>query len=82
MARNTDKVLRLKKFPLEAEAIATIAQRELTLLSRDELLEYSQLTTMVMSQLRHYTTELLSSLESEGYSLEGEDSGVSSLREL
>lgn len=65
-------VVKVKKFPLEAEAIAVMAQHELASLNREELLSYSQQTVMVMSQLRHYASELISVLESLGYSVEGD----------
>lgn len=72
MIERTD-VVRIRPFPLEAEAIAAMAQCELAHLQHEELLKYSQQATLVMSQLRHYASELISALEERGYSLESEE---------
>ena len=67
------KIISVRKFPLEAEAIATMAQHELTTLTRDELLAYSQQMVLVMSQLRHYCTEIVNALEERGFSINGHE---------
>lgn len=66
------RVVQLRKFPLEAEAIAAMAQCELAYISYEELLKYSQQATLVMSQLRHYAAELITALEERGFLIEGD----------
>lgn len=70
----SEKVIRLKRFPLEAEATASMAQIELAKLSHSELLSYAKQTTLLMSQLRHYSSELIAAFERLGYAVQGEDS--------
>lgn len=67
------KIIKVKKFPLEAEAIARMGQIELTSLKYDDLLRYAQETVLVMSQLRHYCEEILNALNSEGYTIDSEE---------
>lgn len=68
---DSSRVVKLKKFPLEAEAIATMAQHELAALDHASLLKYAQQTVLVMSQLRHYCAELIMVIESFGYEIDG-----------
>lgn len=50
--------------------MARMAQYELTKLNKEQLLEYSQQSVLVMSRLRHYTTQLIQRIEQMGYVLE------------
>lgn len=68
-----DKVLTIRKFPLEAEALARMGQVELTSLNYEEILAYAQQTVLVMSQLRHYCQEIIDALEERGYTINSED---------
>lgn len=70
---DSERVIRVRKFPLEAEAIATMAQHELATLSHEELLKYSQQAVFVMSQLRHYCSEILHGMESRGFQIESDE---------
>jgi hypothetical protein len=67
------KVIKVRKFPLEAEAIARMGQVELTSLRFEDLLAYSQQTVLVMSQLRHYCQEIMNALDEKGFTIESED---------
>lgn len=66
-------IVKLKRFPLEAEAVAAVAQCELTRLSHEDLLQYAQQATLIMSQLRHYSSELISEFEKLGYAIQSEN---------
>lgn len=68
-----NKVIRVRKFPLEAEAIARMGQVELTSLQYEDLLKYAQETVLVMSQLRHYCEEIINALDDKGYIIDSEE---------
>jgi hypothetical protein len=70
---DSDKIIHVKKFPLEAEAIARMGQVELSTLSHKDLLSYAQQTVLVMSQLRHYCQEIMDSLDEKGFVIKSED---------
>lgn len=70
---DADKVIRVRRFPLEAEAIARMGQVELSNLDYEDLLKYAQQTVLVMSQLRHYCEEIIRALEAEGYSIDSQE---------
>lgn len=63
------KIVLLRKFPLEAEATSAMSQIELTRTKPEDLLKYAQKATLVMSKLRHYSSELITAFESLGYSV-------------
>jgi len=69
-----EKVLRLRKFPLEAEAQVRFGQFQIEQMSREELVSYAKQSFMLMTQLTHYAHQLLQGLEDVGVTVSPEDS--------
>jgi hypothetical protein len=66
------KIIKIKKFPLESEVFVRQGQFELDGLGYEELLTFSKMTLSLVSQLTHYSGELINALESSGFKIEPE----------
>jgi hypothetical protein len=64
------KILSIRPYPLEKEAIARIGQCELNELSHEELLDFSKQNLLLLDQLTFYAGELLIALEKMGVEVE------------
>ena len=64
------KILKVKPYPLEKEAIARIGQYELEKLSHGELLDFAKKTLLLMGQLTFYSEELIMALDEMGVQVE------------
>lgn len=65
--------IKIRRFPLEAEAIARMGQHQLSSLSYADLLSYAQQSVLLLSQLRHYSAELITAVEELGYEIESDE---------
>jgi hypothetical protein len=61
----TQKIYKLRKYPLEKEATNVMGQYQMSTLSREELEDYAKRASSLMSQLTHYAEQLLEIIENE-----------------
>jgi hypothetical protein len=61
----TQRIYKLRKYPLEKEATSAMGQYQISSLSRGELEDYAKRAFSLMSQLTHYAEQLLNIIEEE-----------------
>ena len=65
----TQKIYKLRRYPIEKEATTAMGQYHMSSLSRDELEDYSKQSFLLLSRLTHYSEQLLNIIEEEGIEL-------------
>jgi len=65
----TQKIYKLRKYPLEKEAADAMGQYQISTLSRGELEDYAKRASSLMSRLTHYSEQMLNIIEEEGIRL-------------
>jgi hypothetical protein len=65
----TQKIYKLRKYPLEKEAADAMRQYQISTLGRGELEDYAKRASSLMSRLTHYSEQMLNIIEEEGVKL-------------